>query len=73
MDKKRILEILEAAGIRAAHTMGQVLLTTVGTTATILSDVNWKVVLSSTLLAGLISFTKSLVVGMPEVDYSPKF
>ena len=59
-------EKLKYAGIRALYTIGEVILATIPTTATTLGDVNWKMVISSSLLAGILSFIKSMLVGMPE-------
>lgn len=56
---------LTAAGIRAIRTVAQTAAATIGTTAMI-TDVNWKVVLSTSLLAGLLSVVTSLS-GLPEV------
>ena len=60
-------KFLKAALIRACHTMAQYALALIGT-AILLSQVNWMMVLSGTLMAGIISFLKSCVIGMPEVD-----
>ena len=56
-----------AAAIRAVKTIAQ---TAAGTmsAAAMLENVDWKVVLSSSLLAGLVSLLTS-VGGLPEVDY----
>lgn len=58
---------LRAALIRACHTMAQTAIAMIGTTA-LLEEVNWLAVLSGTVLAGILSFLKSMVVGLPEVD-----
>ena len=58
---------LKAALIRACHTMAQYALALIGT-AVLISEVNWMMVLSGTLMAGIISFLKSCVIGMPEVE-----
>ncbi len=58
-------KFLKAALIRACHTMAQYALALIGT-AVLLSEVNWMMVLSGTLMAGIISFLKSCVIGMPE-------
>lgn len=60
-------KFLEAALIRACHTMAQTAIAMIGTTA-LLEEVNWLAVLSGTVLAGILSFLKSMVVGLPEVD-----
>lgn len=59
-------KFLKAALIRACHTMAQYALALIGT-AVLISEVNWMMVLSGTLMAGIISLLKSCVIGMPEV------
>lgn len=61
-------EILKRAAIRALYTIGEVIIATIPTTAKTLGDVDWLLVISSSLLAGLLSFIKSMIVGMPEVE-----
>ena len=56
---------LKAAGIRAAKTMAQTAVATIGTTA-VMSQVNWPVVLSASVLSGVLSVLTS-VAGLPEV------
>ena len=55
----------KAAGIRAVKTICQTAVATIGT-ATVLEEVNWLMILSSSLLAGLLSILTSLA-GLPEV------
>ena len=55
------------AGIRSLKTVCQTALATIGTSATILSEVNWLTVLSTSVLAGILSLLTSLA-GLPEVD-----
>ena len=57
---------LKAAAIRAAKTMAQTAVATIGTTA-LITEVNWLVVLSASALAGALSVLTSLAV-LPEVD-----
>lgn len=57
---------LKAAAIRAAKTMAQTAVATIGTTA-LITEVNWAVVLSASALAGALSVLTSLA-GLPEVD-----
>ena len=54
-----------AAGVRALKTVCQTAIATIGTAA-ILSDVNWIVVVSASLLSGILSMLTSLA-GLPEV------
>ncbi len=57
---------LRAAGIRAVKTVAQTAIATIGSTA-LFTDVNWVVVGSASLLAGVMSLRTSLG-GLPEVD-----
>lgn len=54
-----------AAGIRAIKTVAQTAVATIGTAA-IMSQVDWKIVLSASALAGVLSLLTSLA-GLPEV------
>ena len=56
----------KAAGIRAIKTMAQTAIATIGTSA-VMSDVNWIIVGSATLLSGLLSILTS-IAGIPEVE-----
>ena len=56
---------LRAAGIRAIKTMAQTAIATIGSSA-VLSAVDWKVVLSASVLAGILSLLTS-TAGLPEV------
>jgi len=55
----------KAAGIRATKTICQTAIATIGTSA-LISDVNWLIVVSASLLAGVLSMLTSLA-GLPEV------
>ena len=57
---------LQAAGIRAVKTMAQAAVATIGTSA-VMSDVNWQLILSASILAGILSLLTSLG-GLPEVN-----
>ena len=56
---------LKAAGVRAVKTMAQTAVATIGTTA-VMSQVDWPVVLSASVLSGVLSVLTS-VAGLPEV------
>lgn len=64
MSEKKI-RWMKAAGIRALKTMAQTFVAIAGTAA-IMSDVNWPVVASASVLAGILSLATS-VAGLPEV------
>lgn len=56
----------KAAGIRALKTVAQTAVATIGTAAA-LSEVNWLLVASASVLAGTLSLLTSLA-GLPEVE-----
>ena len=56
----------KAAGIRAVKTICQTAIATIGTAA-VMSQVDWKMVLSASVLAGILSMLTSLA-GLPEVE-----
>ena len=55
-----------ASGIRALRTISQTAIATIGTSA-VMSEVNWLMVLSASLLSGILSMLTS-IAGLPEVD-----
>ena len=57
---------LKAAGIRALKTICQTAIATIGT-ASVMGAVDWKMVVSASVLAGILSVLTSLA-GLPEVD-----
>lgn len=56
----------KAAGVRAVKTVAQTFVATIGTAA-VLQEVNWPMVLSASVLSGVISLATS-VAGLPEVS-----
>lgn len=56
---------IKAAGVRAIKTVAQTAVGIIGASA-IISEVNWKVVLSASLLAGITSLLTS-IAGLPEI------
>ena len=59
-------EFCKAAGVRALKTVCQTAIAMIGT-AVVMSEVNWAIVGSASLLAGILSILTSLA-GIPEVD-----
>ena len=57
----------KAAGWRALRTVVQTALATIGTTS-VLTGVDWLLVLNTTALAGILSVLTSIIKGIPEVD-----
>ena len=60
----------KAAGIRAIKTIAQTMAATIGTSA-VMSQIDWKMVVSSGLVAGILSLLTSLA-GLPEVEMQKK-
>lgn len=65
MKKRNWKQWLKAAGIRAVKTMAQTAVGVIGVAA-VMQDVNWVMVGSAALLAGVLSVLTS-VAGLPEV------
>ena len=63
--KEKIIKWLKAASIRAVKTVAETAIATIGTTA-VISEVDWKLVLSASLLSGLLSLLIS-IKGLPEL------
>ena len=59
---------IKAAGVRALKTLAQTAVAPIGTTA-VISDVDWVLVASASVLAAILSVLTS-VAGLPEVDES---
>ena len=57
---------LKAACVRAIKTVAQTAVATIGTSA-LLSQVDWRMVISASILAGVLSLLTS-VAGLPEVS-----
>ena len=64
--KKNFKLWIKCAGVRALKTIAQTAIATIGTSA-VISEVDWIMVLSASLLAGFLSILTS-IAGIPEVD-----
>ena len=65
MNKQKIIKWLKAAGVRAVKTVAETAVATIGTSA-VLAEVDWKIVVSASLLSGILSLLIS-VKGLPEI------
>ena len=63
--KTKFITWIKAAGIRAIKTVAETAVATIGTSA-VIAQVNWKLVVSASLLSGLLSLLIS-VKGLPEI------
>ena len=68
MDKTKMIAWLHAAGVRAIKTVAQTAVATIGTAAA-LGQVDWRLVASASVLAGVLSLLTS-VAGLPELPDS---
>lgn len=57
----------KAALIRAIRTACQTAVATIGTAA-VLEAVDWRMVISASILAGILSILTSVATGLPEVE-----
>lgn len=55
-----------AAGVRAIKTMAQTAVATIGA-STMITEINWAVVVSATVVSGLLSMLTS-IAGLPEIE-----
>lgn len=66
MMTKKVLNWVKAAGVRAIKTVAQTAVATIGTAA-VMDEVNWMMVGSAALLAGVLSLLTS-IAGLPELS-----
>ena len=65
MTKEKFVKWIKAAGIRAVKTVAETMIATIGTSA-VIAQVDWRMVVSASLLSGLLSLLIS-VKGLPEL------
>ena len=65
MGKNYWIKWFKAAGLRAVRTVAQTAAATIGTSV-VISAIDWRMVISASLLAGLLSLLTS-IGGLPEV------
>ena len=59
---------IKASLVRCCRTIAQAAISIIGTSV-LLSDVDWSIVVSASILAGILSILTSVATGLPEVDY----
>lgn len=70
MNKENFRKWLKAAAIRAVKTVFQTVAATLSTAA-VISEIDWKLTLTASLTAGLLSLITS-VAGLPELKQESK-
>lgn len=66
MLKYNLKDWIKAAGVRAIKTVAQTAVATIGTAA-VMGNVDWVMVASASVLAGVVSLLTS-IAGLPELD-----
>lgn len=66
--RSKIIKWCRAAGMRAIRTMAQTAIAMIGTAA-VMDSVDWHLVISASVLSGILSLLTS-ISGLPELKYS---
>lgn len=64
--KRNLKRWIKAASVRSIKTVAQTAVSLIGV-GTVMSDINWMMVASASLLSGILSLLTS-VAGLPEVE-----
>lgn len=67
MEKLKTKEFWEAAAARAIWTLCETFIS-IASVVSLIEEINWYVLISSSILAALLSLAKSIIKGLPEVD-----
>lgn len=62
----KLRRFIKAATVRAIRTISQTAIASIGVSA-VLEDVDWIALISTSLLAGIVSVLTSIATGLPEV------
>ena len=65
--KQFIKKFSQKADMRAIKTIAQTALGVINTSC-VISDIDWRIVVSSSVVAGIVSILTSIATGLPEVD-----
>lgn len=65
LTKNPMRDFAKAATVRAVRTMAQTAASLLGAKA-LISDVDWKALISATVMAGILSILTSVYTGLPE-------
>lgn len=65
LSRDAMREFAKAATVRAVRTMAQTAASLLGAKA-LISDVDWKALISATVMAGILSILTSVYTGLPE-------
>lgn len=66
MNKKYLIELLKATGVRTLKTMAETAIALIGTNTIGITEINWLGVLSACALSGVVTVL-TCIKGLPEV------
>jgi len=66
MNKEKVIKWIKCASVRAIKTVAQTAVSLIGV-GTVMSDINWVMVASASVLSGILSLLTS-VAGLPEME-----